>query len=294
MAAAAPDLEGLARRYEHLADVVRRGGRAYPAAVEPGRPAGREGLVVIEDDEVSVDEALERLGAPHVDRLRAAAPGLHDGPVLALREVEDGRLRVGRGRYLAMLATCDVLRAEVLEASPALPARVRAERAAGPDPLRRGRGRVAAVGVSVLMVVAGATGPAAVLGRRRRDLAADPGAWHVVPSGMLEPAASDGDPVLETVRGELTEELGLRLSAADLRRRLRPLGIGYDLLRLRPEVCLTLDLADVNATALRLGAEEYEALRIAPLDGGAGLWPRRPLELTPAAAAALALFERRS
>jgi hypothetical protein len=110
-----------------------------------------------------------------------------------------------------------------------------------------------------------------LLGRRAPDLAADPGRWHVSPSGTLEPGAGLED----QVDRELDEELGMRAEGG-----YRPLGFGFDLLRLRPEICLACELAEGE---VRLGKEFGEARWLDPAQS----WPA---ELTPAAAAALALF----
>ncbi|MGH9075300.1 MAG: NUDIX domain-containing protein, partial [Acidimicrobiales bacterium] len=151
-----------------------------------------------------------------------------------------------------------------------------------------------AVGVSVVTVVPGHAGPSVVLGRRRDDLATDPGLWHVAPSGMLEPPDPSGrgpGPLLSTVRRELAEELGV--DAGPLR--ISVLGIVHDLLRLRPEVCLRLDLAEEDLPE-RLAAEEFGETALVELSptGLERLWASLPPPaLTPAAAGALALVEAR-
>lgn len=63
-----------------------------------------------------------------------------------MQAVAGGALQVARSRYIAMLATCDALRAEFLERQSShplgeeLPLRARAEALCGHDPLRSGNG----------------------------------------------------------------------------------------------------------------------------------------------------------
>ncbi len=110
-----------------------------------------------------------------------------------------------------------------------------------------------------------------LLGRRRAELPLDPGAWHVVPSGMLEP---EPDPIGAAVAREALEELGV---AADPRA-VRMLGLGWDLARLRPEVCVALALEAVPA---RAGGDEFDAVEA--FDGRAAALaadaPARPAHL---------------
>jgi 8-oxo-dGTP pyrophosphatase MutT (NUDIX family) len=141
--------------------------------------------------------------------------------------------------------------------------RARALALAGEDPLRRGDGRVAAIGLSVAATVPGGR---VLLGRRRADLPLDPGRWHVVPSGMLEPGP---DPIAAAVAREVREELGVVVDP----RAVRMLGLGWDLERLRPEVCVALRLQVVPG---RAGGDEFDVVEAfdaarpaAPLTAGA-------------------------
>jgi len=194
------------------------------------------------------------------------SPGLHDGPVLALDRLSGDRLEARPGRYFDAVLTADALRAE-WESQGMGPLRARAHGLAGPDPLRSGRGRCAAVGLAV----AATHGGRVLLGRRSPDLAADPGLWHVAPSGMLEP----GSPAERQLERELYEELGVTAAGA-----ARPLGVGFDLARLRPELCWTLEL---DSEEIKLGPEFSEARWNDP----GGPWPK---PLTAAAAAALQML----
>jgi 8-oxo-dGTP pyrophosphatase MutT (NUDIX family) len=148
--------------------------------------------------------------------------------------------------------------------------RARAADLAGGDPLRRGDGRAAAIGLSVATVLPGGR---VVLGRRRADLPLDPGRWHVVPSGMLEP---EDDPIAGALAREAAEELGVAVDAGAA----RMLGLGWDLLRLRPEVCLAIE---VDALPAGAGGDEFDAVEAF----GPG---EAPAALTPGAACALSLI----
>jgi 8-oxo-dGTP pyrophosphatase MutT (NUDIX family) len=227
--------------------------------------------VVLEDGPWAVDPALRAGGAAHLAALRARVPGMHDGPVLAMTAVHGGVVRARRGGYYDMVATADALAGD-----PAL--RARALTLAGEDPLRRGDGRVAAIGLSVAALVPGG---GVLLGRRRADLPLDPGCWHVVPSGMLEPEP-EPDPIAAAVAREAREELGVAIDPAAV----RMLGLGWDLARLRPEVCMALSL---DAVPVRAGAEEFDVVEAFDV-------ARPPAPLTPGAACALALLgkERRA
>jgi 8-oxo-dGTP pyrophosphatase MutT (NUDIX family) len=221
--------------------------------------------VEVDDGPWPVDPALRAGGAGHLAALRRRVPAMHDGPVLAMTSIAGGLVRARRAGYFDMVATADALAGD-----GAL--RARATAMAGGDPLRRGDGRVAALGLSVAATVPGGR---VLLGRRRPELPLDPGVWHVVPSGMLEPHP---DPIAAAVAREALEELGLAVDPGAV----RMLGLGWDLARLRPEVCVALAL---QAAPARAGGHEFdvvEAFEIA----------RPPAPLTPGAACALALLSR--
>jgi 8-oxo-dGTP pyrophosphatase MutT (NUDIX family) len=223
--------------------------------------------VVVDDGPWPVDPALRAGGAAHLAALRRRVPTMHDGPVLAMTAVHGGVVRARRAGYFDMAATGDALAGD-----PALRALARA--LAGGDPLRRGDGRVAAIGLSVAAIVPGGR---VLLGRRRADLPLDPGRWHVVPSGMLEPEA---DPIAAAIAREGREELGVTIDP----RAARILGLGWDLQRLRPEVCVALTL---DAVPARAGADEFDAVEAFDL-------ARPPAPLTPGAACALALLGKQA
>ncbi len=219
--------------------------------------------VVVEDGPWPLDTALRAGGAPHLAALRERVPRMHDGPVLAMTAVAGGVVRARRAGYFDMVATADALAGD-----PALHARARA--LAGDDPLHRGDGRAAAIGLSVAALVPGG---GVLLGRRRADLPLDQGLWHVVPSGMLEP---EPDPVVAAIVREAREELGVDVDPGAV----RMLGLGWDLARLRPEVCVALALEAIPA---RAGGDEFDVVEAFDL-------ARPPAPLTPGAACALSLL----
>ena len=298
------DFQPLCDLYAGLARVVRRNGSCYPAATEQGERLASRELLTVERGSAQPDRALADAGKAHLEELAARTPDLHDGAILALRRLErTGQLRAVESSYFAMLATCDALRAEYLEAAasgevdaPSLARRALAHQAAGGDPLRSGAGRAAAIGLSVLVTVPCARGRAALLGRRRDDVALDRGLWHIAPSGMLEPSGT-GSPALRTALEELREEVGVSLDDRPAPEdRLSAMGIGHDLLRLRPEICLRLDLSarEVAPGGVRLSADEFADQQLVELsrEGLDAFWRAHPADaLTPAAAAALALAE---
>lgn len=259
-----------------------RGGRAYPVAVQP-----LDRLLVdtldVRSESAPVDSALRAAGAAHLARLRARHPQMHDGPVLSWQRTSaDDALVVALGGYFDAVATCDAVRAD-----PSLaPA---AHAAAGGDALTSGTGRVAALGVSVLLDVGEGV---VVLGRRSARNAADVGLWHVAPSGMAEPAPQPGvDPLAATVATELEEELGLALPAAEVGARARVVGVVHDLARLRPDVVVHLPITPSEAAGLVAGEEFDDLVRVRPDERFWSLYG--PEQLTPAAAGACALLDAR-
>lgn len=291
-------------RYGHLAPVVIRGGRTYPVAIEPLRGARPEDIIWSGGGEASLDPRLLAEGEAHLAALRRRGAGLEDRPLAVMRTLADAALEVSRSRYFAMIATCDVLRAEYLacagagERTPGLALRTIVDEGCGDDPLHSGRGRAAGVGVSVLTTVTVGSRRAFVVGRRRAELATDAGQWHLAPSGMLESHDARGS-LLHAVERELREELRVLVDPAALRERLTALGVAHDLLRLRPELCLRLDLEDseLRGTRVALSQDEFAAHELVGLSS-AGLkrfWhSRRPHEVTPPAAGAIALVEAAS
>jgi 8-oxo-dGTP pyrophosphatase MutT (NUDIX family) len=219
--------------------------------------------VVVEDGPWPVDRALRAGGAAHLAALRRRVPAMHDGAVLAMTSVSGGLVRARPAGYFDMVATGDALAGD-----RAL--RARAQALAGQHALRRGDGRVAALGLSVAALLPDGR---VLLGRRRADLPLDPGRWHVVPSGMLEP---EPDPIATAIAREGREELGVAVDPGAV----RMLGIGWDLARLRPEVCLALTLEAVPA---RAGGDEFDVVEAFDVARPPGL-------LTAGAACALALL----
>ncbi|MDQ1711196.1 MAG: hypothetical protein QOE45_646 [Frankiaceae bacterium] len=288
--------DALVALYEGVAPPVRRGGVVYPVAVDR-----LDSVSVTRAGGAAAPVVVTPYGAEHLRAVRAGHPETWDGALLALDEIDGSTLRVRPASYFAMLATCDALRAELLgTAGGAMPSRDAAHAAAGGDPVRRGAGRAAAVGVSVVTTLPTATGRAFLIGERRSSLPTDPRLWHVAPSGMLDldPTANA---VAVTVENELGEELGVPpAAAATLAARIRVLGVAHDLTRLRPEVCVRLDLSATEAAlvepALR-GVErspEFAAFALIEItaEGLAAFWRDHPPgTVTPAAAGAVALLE---
>jgi 8-oxo-dGTP pyrophosphatase MutT (NUDIX family) len=287
--------------YGDLATVVQRGGRVYPAAIQHDVGGSMASLVERSNEPLLIDGNLRGAGEAHLQAVAARSPGMHDGSVEACVTAAGFPLRSAPGGYFDAIATSDSLRAEYVKALAdrtglaSLPLRTLAHQASGGDPLRSGQGRVAAIGVSVAVILPWGASRGLVLGLRSSDLATDPGMWHIAPSGTLEPGGED--PVIRVVKRELAEELNVHLdSEDDLAGRLEPLGIGFDLLRLRPEICLRLELQDAEAPSSGpvLSSLEFQERALVETSGTsmAAFWQSHPPEiLTPAAAAAIALLE---
>jgi hypothetical protein len=279
------DPEHLARRYGALATVVRRGGRAYPAAYER-RTALR---VAVGSDPLVVDPGLRAGGAGHLAAVRERVPWMYDGELLGMDRIEGGLVTVAPCRYFDRMATGDALWAAGDDAL-----RDRADQLAFGDPLRLGTGRAAGFGVTTVATLRDADGGRVLVLGRRDGLPIAPGAWHVVPAGMAELSHVDvgaEDPFRSTAVEELREELGVAAREEDL----GLLGIGWDLLRLVPDVVYRLDL-DLGVDAVLAGAprDEHSALEHWPVtpEGLAALWAAHgPRDLVAPGAAAIALLE---
>jgi hypothetical protein len=256
-------------------------------------------------EELWVDPELRAAGQTHLQDVLRRSPQMHDGRVLAATTIHGIDLEYGQGRYFDAIATTDSLCAEYLlsassNGDPAdgdptgLPLRALAHRASGGDPLHCGRGRIAAIGVTLAVTLPLGPTRTVVLGRRSLGVATDPGLWHLAPSGTLEPAP--GDVVIALLLAELSEELGIELPPERLANRLRTMGLSHDLLRLRPEICLRLDLepGEYPAGGPELSPQEFQAKDMLELSsaGMEHFWSTHPpATLTPAAAGALALLE---
>jgi ADP-ribose pyrophosphatase YjhB (NUDIX family) len=151
-------------------------------------------------------------------------------------------------------------------------------------PARRsldGSGRTAAIGISTVVAWPEGRGwktLAAPLGAKAMPHRA--GLLHVVPSGMFAPPYS----VVENVRRELREELGLELAA----RQLRLTGVAVHALNQRPEICTLLLLRRRPAVKLN---EEF-APRVAEVPLRPGLAPGDLRGFFAPGAAAMALAAR--
>jgi 8-oxo-dGTP pyrophosphatase MutT (NUDIX family) len=285
------DYASLATLYK---GAIERAGQIYPVAVDPLHRQ-LSGLIRLEGGPVLCDTDLLALGEPHLKRVLSDRPGLYDGKILCWLRTDGNSLIAAPGNYFDMLSTCDAILAEYRPHHGARPLRRRAHVASG-DPIASGRGRAAGIGVSVVLTVATAEDPKRrkfIVGRRSRTVGTDPGLWHVAPSGMLEDDPR-GRHLETTVSRELAEELGVTVTPADVASRGEVLGVAHDLLRLRPEVVLRLDLTPEESPDLTLGDGEFDELR-AYEDSTQGIgefWAGHPPSvLTPAAAGAIALLE---
>lgn len=256
-----------------LTRVVRHGHR-HPAAI-----LALPGLRVVVGPPVPVDGALAALGAVQLAELRARGARLAPGPTLALDCVAGEVLHLRDADYLDHVGI-----GRAIAGDPE--ARALATGLAQGDPLRRGSGRAAALGVSVVTTVRHRGGRAIVLGRRADDLPVEPGRLHVVPSGMAEPGTRD--PLRATAAAELAEELGVDAAP----RAFRALGLGWDLRRLTPEALLVLDLdLDGEEVVAAAPTDEFSGFELVPVGELDAFWASHgPDDVTPPGAAALALF----
>ena len=111
-----------------------------------------------------------------------------------------------------------------------------------------------------------------ILLQQRRNTGFRDGFWATAAAGHVE----RGEAVVDAAVREAREELGVDVDRAAV----RMLGLGWDLARLRPEVCVALALDAVPGSA---GGEEFDVVEA--FDAA-----RPPAPLTPGAACALALL----
>ena len=159
-------------------------------------------------------------------RCAGACPRMHDGPVLAMTAVHGGVVRARRAGYFDMVATADAL----ARRSRAARAGRRAGRRRSAAPRRRAGRRHRAVGRG-----AGARRRRAARAPARRP-PARPGPLARRPLGDARARAGPGR--RPRSRARRREELGVDVDPAAV----RMLGLGWDLARLRPEVCVALAL----------------------------------------------------
>jgi hypothetical protein len=283
-------------------DLLRnRLGLAYPALIRPFRLEDPEQVL----GDLVPDDREFPATSPLLTRLQGANAHLWNGRTYVFRELEPGpdgpRLRCSPGFYFDALNTCAMLRAELADAlaeggsgtPPALYPRLArrfdlhrgARGAAAAAQAWSGEGRSAAVAISCLFAVRAEDGYRFCVERRSLHLADDPGAYHVVPSMVFQPAAGDasgrtGYSITETILREIGEELfsadgeaeqAARAEAAlgDLRRHLalgsaalQVSGLALNLLDLRPEILAVLAVDDPgwlrrHGPAVRIAASEF-------------------------------------
>lgn len=187
---------------------------------------------------------------------RFARTNAFNGPVYAMRRLHLApwlRIDCREGWYFDSLTTSERLELEG-----------RYRRCAPPD--RRGldgAGRTAAIGISTVVAWReGGAWRALAAPLRARAMPHRTGLLHVVPSGMFAPPYS----VVENVRRELKEELGVDLDPL----RLRLAGVAVHALNQRPEICTALLLR--HRPPVRLSREEF-APRLIEVELRPGLTP---------------------
>jgi 8-oxo-dGTP pyrophosphatase MutT (NUDIX family) len=154
------------------------------------------------------------------------------------------------------------------------------------------------VGISVVVEVVRDGAAHLLLGRRRADLAIEPGRWGLV-AGAVEPTGGPR-PLRATVERELAEEVPALLASAGVRpavaaARATVLGVGVNLVRLSPTVCIAVRLALPPAAgpAAALSASEFTETRLVPAtpQGLGVMWEQLGADMTVNAAGALAAWE---
>ena len=227
----------LASRYESLGVQLDAPGD-WPVLIEPWAPAGLAGTGRVIEAPPALDRGLRAEGEHWLTQALANGLVAYNGGVLALDTLRPGFVTMRPAGFYQSLYSHALL-AEEWKADGPTPLRDRIEARCDGDPLRKGWGRVTALGVSCLLVFDGARGPEFLLGRRQNTLPQAPGRWSVVPSGTVEPMLTGA--LAHTVETEAREEL--LMDGFDLERMVAGvtvLGAAYDLLCLHAEICCLL------------------------------------------------------
>lgn len=196
--------------------------------IEPWARTKLSGISRFLDAPCVMDRHLRVAGEDALEELVLPGNHLYDGPVLALDEARPQLITLRPGGFLDHIRAGGALAREWRKGGP-MPLRERAERRASGDPLHKGSGRCAALGVSALLVWEGPDGPEFVLGKRSERVVL-PGSWHVAPAGMVEALKS---PFADSLAQELYEEVALDEGQAE--RALAGasvLGLSFDLVHL--------------------------------------------------------------
>jgi hypothetical protein len=273
-------------------NALERAGRVYPVAISPLSATLAD--VVQSAGEAYCDGELLALGHPHLDVLLRDRPFLHNGRILCWDSSDSHSITASAGRYLDMIATCDAIRDEFEKRNgiPPFTLRERAHKIAI-DPLSSGSGRAAGIGVSVILTTQSDIGSQRnfLLGFRSNSVGTDSGLWHVAPSGMLEPTDMPGLEAM--ICRELEEEVGISMTPAEVAHSGRVIGLAHDLLRLRPDIVVQLDIAspvDLSGSTEEFGRFVTVAIESGPLEA---FWESHaPTQITPPAAGAVALLEK--
>jgi hypothetical protein len=130
----------------------------------------------------------------HLNNLQNSGRTLFNGVTYALHRIRTRPLTIEAhvGHYFDMLATCDALKRELYDAAfrryIRLPLRAQYHRSIGPkESLTSGIGRSAAIGGAALIVFNHRGTYKAMLARRSRRNATDPGFYHTVPAFIYQP-----------------------------------------------------------------------------------------------------------
>ncbi len=297
-------------------DILTEGQNVYPVVYFPA-PAGQTPASVLpptnldarEGDPILPEEVAVLDPGPRLSRWVAGHPGAtnakadkstRDGWNLCFRELartDQGLTLSARlAPYGLILDSCDCLIDEAFGDPGAgeWPLRDRID-AAARNPLLRGDGRAAGIGIAAVMVCVeqysdGTRRLDALVGRRSTSVGTYPDTWHVVPAGMFnwrfgpkEPNGSPGRPwgayeaddVLRAVLTEYAEEthghrkletnrdrekLDAVAAVKELARvaRIEVTGIAIDLANLRPEVCVLLFIHEPGWAARQPWKLNYE------------------------------------
>lgn len=293
--------EFLISPHESSYPLLCRGTRKWPIAVWTNcHPASRDvdSLLGSLNHHFTADNTLS--DARHLEKLQHNCNyTLYNGPSYILENAVMGNntltLNCGRGRYFDALMTCDTLNAELAHAFPkgvptdrqsllkSCPKR-HAFLSKCPDPAFSGKGRSAAIGISILIACRYKNRYYGLLGTRSRKVATDPGRCHVIPSGMFTADTDDAInefSIYHNFLREYQEELfeGSDLKAPDKssphdwfyqrsplhylmglmdrgRARLLVSGYALNLMNYRPEVLLLLAIDDQGWLHQQLAAHD--------------------------------------
>ncbi|MGH1365128.1 MAG: hypothetical protein ACRBF0_16325 [Calditrichia bacterium] len=238
-----------------------------------------------DDEDKAFPEVFNTPGEMYLDILQSQSPALWNGPTYCMQSLDlqnDLRIDCTTGNYFDALISCDLLEFELLTAfgdeEPAFQdyaeftesLTLRSALHQRGNPLFTDCGRSAAIGISTSILHRSTDGWRLLLRTCAPKIAKAERMLHAIPSGMMQPFgnAQRDFSILPTIYSEYLEEVWLHeehdkfegaehLEEAPRLKTLHKMldsgtailqfsGVATDLLKLRPEICMTLIINEAS------------------------------------------------